>query len=211
MGSNAFLSNRRNAIALVGSFLIECFLRWVSSILLPQLSIFLSTPLQRFCTYQSFFIIRSQTQSASVTSKSSFFKLSEASPIPSYCYLWKGISSVISALLEASKSSSCSQVEVSGTDCSPWQTQPCRQGLTQTHSSSLLLSPLLAPLTYSELYDTAVTWVYSTYLPFPSSKAAVSSLILTEVPQFMTIFSWGSGLALAADSENSMQPSISNS
>lgn len=143
--------------------------------------------------------------------KEQFHKLSEASPIPSYCYLWKGISSVISALLEASKSSSCSQVEVSGTDCSPWQTQPCRQGLTQTHSSSLLLSPLLAPLTYSELYDTAVTWVYSTYLPFPSSKAAVSSLILTEVPQFMTIFSWGSGLALAADSENSMQPSISNS
>lgn len=72
MGSNAFLSNRRNAIALVESFLIECFLRWVSSILLPQLSVFLSTPLQRFCTYQSFFIIRSQTQSASVTSKSSF-------------------------------------------------------------------------------------------------------------------------------------------
>lgn len=50
-------------------------------ILLPWLPLFLSTLLQRFCAYHIFFfIIRSQTQSASVISESSFTNLQRPHP-----------------------------------------------------------------------------------------------------------------------------------
>lgn len=174
-GSNTFLSNRRNTIALVGFFFIECFLAWICSILFPWLSVFVSTLLQRFCTYQIFFIIRSQTQSVSVNSKGSSKTVQGLTHsellLPLYrCIKWHFI-----AFLKAPKPSSCSEVEGSDTNRSLLQLQSGRQGLTQTPTSSLLLPSLLAHFVHSELQNTvAFLWVYSTCLSLPSSKIAGS-------------------------------------
>lgn len=133
-GSNTFLSNRRNTIALVGIFFIECFLAGICSILFPWLSVFVSTLLQRFCTYQIFFILRSQTQSVSVNSKSSSKTVQGLTHsellLPLYrCIKWHFIE-----FLNAPKPSSCSEVEGSDTNRSLLQLQSGRQGLTQTSS-----------------------------------------------------------------------------
>lgn len=200
MVSNTFLSNRRDTTALVGFSFIECLLAWICSILFPWLSVFVSTLLQRSCTYQIFFIIRSQTQSVSVNTKSSSKTVQGLTHSELLLPLYRCIKWHFTAFLKAPKSFSCSEVESSGTDCTPLQLWSCRQGLTPTPTSSLVLLSPLAGLKHSELQDiVAFGWVYSIYLSLLSSKVAGSFPGFTEIPQFMTIFAWGSVLALAAD------------
>lgn len=86
VGNNACHRNGRRVITWAASFLTDfLLLPSICYILLPWLSLFLSTLLQGFCTYQIFFIIRSQNQSACVTSKNRFtnpqrFHSSQATP-----------------------------------------------------------------------------------------------------------------------------------
>lgn len=73
MGKNACHRNGRSAIAWAVTSPIDIsLLPSICYILLPWVSLFLSTLLQGFCTYQIFFIIRSRNQSACVTAKNSF-------------------------------------------------------------------------------------------------------------------------------------------
>lgn len=72
MGNNACLRNGSVIAWAVFSLIDFLLLPSICYILPPWLSLFLSTLLQDFCTYQIFFIIRSQNQSACVTSKNRF-------------------------------------------------------------------------------------------------------------------------------------------
>lgn len=129
MVSNTFLSNRRDTITMVGFFFIECLLAWICSILFPWLSVFVSTLLQRFCTYQTFFIIRSQTQSVPANTKSSSKTVQGLTHSELLLPLYRCIKWHFTAFLKAPKPFSCSEVE--GSDRTLLQLRSCRQGLTQ--------------------------------------------------------------------------------